>query len=62
MKALYEQDLFPRTIAGSSVGSLMAAVTCGHKYSDIWKMFDKDYGAITAHVLHWKFKDYFEAI
>jgi len=40
----------------------MGAVICGHKYSDLWKVFDKDYGAITVHLLHWKFKDYFEAI
>lgn len=61
MKGLYENDLFPRTIAGSSVGALMGACLCGHKYSEVWKLFRKEYGAMTAHVLHWKFKTYYEA-
>ena len=61
LKALYEQDLFPRVIAGSSVGALVAACLCGHKYSELWKAFRPDYGAMTAHCLHWNFTTYWEA-
>ena len=32
MKALYEQDLFPRIIAGSSVGALISTAIAAHKY------------------------------
>lgn len=42
MKALYEQDLFPRIIAGSSVGALIATAIASHKYSDLWKCFRTD--------------------
>ena len=61
LKALYEQDLFPRVIAGSSAGALVAACICGHKYSEVWKVFCEDYNAMTTHALHWKFPNYWEA-
>ena len=62
LKALYEEDLFPRIIAGSSVGAIVASILCSHKYSDVWKLFDVNYGAITSHLLHHKFKDWQDAI
>jgi TAG lipase/steryl ester hydrolase/phospholipase A2/LPA acyltransferase len=62
MKALWENDLMPRTIAGSSVGALIAAGFASHKYSDIWKCFDADYGMMCGDFLGWKFKNYYEAI
>ena len=51
MKALYEQDLFPRIIVGSSVGALIGSVICSHKYQDLWKCFDPEYGIITIPLL-----------
>ena len=38
VKALYEQDLFPRIICGSSVGSLVAACLCSHPYNEMDKV------------------------
>jgi TAG lipase / steryl ester hydrolase / phospholipase A2 / LPA acyltransferase len=35
LKALFEQDLMPRIICGSSIGSVMAAIMCTRKYSDL---------------------------
>jgi len=35
MKALYEYDLFPRTLCGSSIGSLCAAAICSRPYEEI---------------------------
>lgn len=61
-KALYEHDLFPRVIAGSSVGSLIAACICTHSYSDLWKIFREDYQAMTAHILEPKFSSVFDAL
>ena len=51
LKALYENDLMPRTIAGSSVGALIASSIAGHKYSDLWKIFNKDYDLMTGNFL-----------
>lgn len=41
LKALYEADLMPRVIVGSSVGALIASMIVGHKYSELWKCFDE---------------------
>ena len=38
IKALYENDLFPRIICGSSVGSLMAAAICSCPYKEAGKV------------------------
>jgi NTE family protein len=62
LKALYENDLMPRTIAGSSVGSLIAAAFASHKYSDLWKCFNKDYNMMTGEFFKWKFNNLWEAI
>lgn len=62
MKALYESDLMPRTIAGASAGALIASGIAAHKYSDIWKAFNKDYDMMTGNFLKWRFSNYFEAI
>lgn len=42
LKALYEQDLFPRIICGSSIGGMIAAAVASHKYSDLWMAFRPD--------------------
>ena len=42
IKALYEQDLLPRILTGSSVGSGMAAIMAGTKYSELPKLFGPD--------------------
>lgn len=52
----------PRTIAGSSVGSLIAAAFASHKYSDLWKCFNKDYNMMTGEFFKWKFNNLWEAI
>ena len=43
LKALYEQDLMPRVICGSSVGSVTAAVVACAPYEEMEKMFDPNY-------------------
>lgn len=40
IKALYEQDLLPRVIAGSSAGSLTAAIFCSYAYSELPTLFN----------------------
>ena len=35
IKALYEQDLMPRIICGSSVGTLVGSYICGMKYEEV---------------------------
>lgn len=62
LKALYESDLMPRTIAGSSVGALMASGIASHKYSDLWKCFNKDYNMMTANFFKWRFTSVRQAI
>jgi len=54
--------LFPRIIAGSSAGALVAACICTHKYSDLWKIFDTDYEVVTAHFLDPAFDGVLDAI
>ena len=39
VKALFEQDLLPRTISGSSMGSIMAAWTCCHTDDELRVLF-----------------------
>ena len=43
LNALYEHDLFPRIICGSSVGSLVAATICSYPYSEIPKVTDPEF-------------------
>jgi len=52
----------PRTIAGSSVGALMASGIASHKYSDLWKCFNKDYNMMTANFFKWRFTSVRQAI
>ena len=52
----------PRTIAGSSVGALIASGIANHKYTDLWKIFNKDYDMMTGNFFKWRFKTYWEAI
>jgi TAG lipase / steryl ester hydrolase / phospholipase A2 / LPA acyltransferase len=39
IKTLFEQDLLPRTISGSSMGSIMAAWTCCHTDDELRTLF-----------------------
>lgn len=43
VKALYDHDLFPRTICGASVGSLVAAAICSKPYEELERLFDPEY-------------------
>ena len=43
LSALYEHDLFPRIICGSSVGALVASAFCCYSYSELPKLFDPKY-------------------
>lgn len=54
--------MFPRIIAGSSVGALSAAAIAGHKYADLWEIFNKDYGLITAENLGYLQNSYLDAL
>ena len=62
VKALYESDLMPRIIAGSSVGGMIAAGICGHGYGELWKIFDADYGLMTGFNIRHIYKTYSEGI
>ena len=42
LSALYEHDLFPRIICGSSVGALVAAAVCCYPYSEMPKLFNPE--------------------
>jgi len=42
VKALYEQDLLPRIVCGSSAGSILTAVMCTRPYDQLHKTFDFD--------------------
>lgn len=35
LRALYEQDLFPRILVGSSIGALMGCIICSKPYSEM---------------------------
>ena len=41
-KALYENDLLPRVVVGSSVGSFVSVQLCSLKYDEVWKIFAND--------------------
>ena len=43
LKALYEQDLFPRIICGSSVGALIFSVLSCYPLAELPKFFDPEY-------------------
>ena len=40
VKALYDQDLLPRIICGSSAGSIVAALICTRTYEELEDLFD----------------------
>jgi predicted acylesterase/phospholipase RssA len=40
IKALHEQDLMPKVVCGSSIGSLVLACLCCTPYNEINKWFD----------------------
>jgi len=42
IKALYEQDLMPRIICGSSVGSLIGAFICSRSIKELPQVIDVD--------------------
>ena len=62
LKALWENDLMPRTICGSSVGSLIAGGLASMKYSEMGKIFSSTSGYMCGKFLGHKFSTYFEAI
>lgn len=39
VKALYENDLLPRTIVGSSAGSIVATMFASKRYSEVYEVF-----------------------
>ena len=53
IKALYEQDLLPRIICGSSAGSILAAVMCSMPYDQLHRTFNYD-GSYPMPVLEYK--------
>lgn len=61
-KALYENDLLPRIIAGSSVGSVVCAALCSFKYSEIWKVFADPEEIIVAKKFTFQFNSVLEAV
>lgn len=48
IKALFEQDLLPRVISGSSAGSIIASVVGTHTESELEQMFDPEYLTLQA--------------
>lgn len=62
MKALYEQDLFPRIIAGSSIGAMTAAAIASHKYSDLWRCFTQEHRMMTGEGIAFSFKTFQDAL
>lgn len=61
-KALYEHDLFPRVISGSSVGSLIACMLCAKPYSELLTLFNEnemEKHPVCSHLLHHNFENYF---
>jgi TAG lipase / steryl ester hydrolase / phospholipase A2 / LPA acyltransferase len=61
-KALYENDLMPRIISGSSVGSVCCAALCSHKYSELWKCFADPEGSCLGEKFQYKFNSFWEAV
>ena len=43
LRALYEQDMFPRIMVGASVGALISSIVCTRPYSEMPKLFDPNY-------------------
>lgn len=41
VKALFEQKLLPRVLAGSSVGSIVAAIIATRNDQELWELFDQ---------------------
>ena len=61
-KPLYEQDLLPRIIVGSSVGAFSASLVCSFKYSELPQIFDPKTEFLTSHSLKQNFTNIFECI
>lgn len=61
VKALYEQDLMPKIIVGSSVGSLVASCICSFKYSHLFKAIDPTKGIVET-FFEYKFNNFLELI
>ena len=62
MKALYEQDLFPRIITGSSCGSIIAAIITSFKYSELWKCFTEEHKVMTGKGIRLSFRTFLEGL
>jgi len=39
LKAIYEQDLMPRIVCGSSVGAIVVSAVCSRSYEDLHEYF-----------------------
>jgi TAG lipase/lysophosphatidylethanolamine acyltransferase len=61
IKALFDQDLMPRIICGSSVGSIMGSLICCHKYEDIPLVLNIE-KTLNKPLLAFKFNTAFEMI
>ena len=63
LKALYEQDLLPRIICGSSAGAIMGSYICSHKYQDLKQVFEGDYKKfLEVKIIKKNFKTMIEAL
>ena len=61
LRALYEQDLFPRIVVGASVGALIGTIICTSKYSEMPSLFDP-YNIFKYPIIGLKTKSKFEII
>ena len=42
IKALYDQDILPRILVGSSVGAVLAVFICSHQFDRLYELLDVD--------------------
>ncbi len=53
-KALWEADLLPQTLAGSSMGAIVAAAVCNRNDAELEVFFGEQMTSIHRHALHWR--------
>ena len=61
IKALYEIDLMPRIIVGSSAGALVAAIISVHKYEELHVLSEFEI-AFEKNALGWNFNSLWEMV
>jgi len=59
IRALYEQDLMPRIIAGSSAGSMIAAAICCKPYDRLHELLSYE-GAFPKPIVSWTVNSWYE--